>query len=48
MDSKKLAPQDITKAQRRWLNAERKRTGNPITIIIRSLLQEKVDEAKGK
>jgi len=48
MDSKKLASQDITKAQRRWLNAESKKTGLPITIIIRGLIQEKVDAGKGK
>ncbi len=48
MKSNRLATTVITPAHRKWITAEEKKTGNPISVIIRRLLQEKVDEAKGK
>jgi len=41
---KMLAPIKITPTQQRWLLAETKRTGNGFAVIIRGLLQEKVDQ----
>jgi hypothetical protein len=39
-----LAPTKITKPQRAWLVAEKKRTGNQFAAIIRNLIQEKISK----
>jgi hypothetical protein len=41
-DSKLLAPVRVTPKQRKWLEEERKRTGNTFAVIIRNLIQEKI------
>jgi len=38
-----LALQKISKQQKKWLVKESRKTGEPITFIIRQLIQEKVD-----
>jgi len=38
-----LALQEVTREQKRWLVRESKRTKKPITVIVRELIQEKVD-----
>lgn len=48
MKTKKLAMQDITEPQRRWITKEQRLTGNPISVIVRGALQAQVDKAKGK
>ena len=42
--SKLLAPIRITDKQREWLETEQKRTGNPISAIVRGLIQDKADD----
>lgn len=43
MKEKLLAPMKLTPAQNKWLEAEKKRTGNSGAAIIRNLIQEKID-----
>ncbi len=43
MSSKKLHPITITDAQRQWLEDEQKRTGNTFAVIIRNIIQNKID-----
>ena len=44
MSGKPLAPMKITKDQREWLEDEAKRTGNGIAVVVRGLIQDKVNE----
>jgi hypothetical protein len=39
-----LAPTKITEAQRKWLETEKKRTGNQFATIVRNLIQEKINK----
>jgi hypothetical protein len=39
-----LAPTKITEAQRKWLEAEKKRTGNQFAAIVRNLIQEQINK----
>jgi len=39
-----LAPTKITEAQRNWLKAEKKRTGNQFAAIVRNLIQDKINK----
>ena len=43
MKPKLLAPIKITDKQRDWLESEQKRTGNAISVIVRGLIQDKVE-----
>jgi hypothetical protein len=45
--STKMAPFEVTKAQRAWLEKEKAKTSESFATIIRKLLQDKVDK-KGK
>lgn len=44
MAEKMLPPIRITKAQRDWLDDERKRTGNTLAVLVRNLIQERIPE----
>ena len=44
----RMAPIHITKQQRKWLEAEQKKTGNAFATIIRGLLQEKLVDQDDK
>lgn len=35
-----------TEPQKKWLEDEKKRTGNHYAVILRMLIQEKIDNAK--
>ena len=48
MKPNRIAPITLTKSQRAWLDAEQARTGNPISAIMRSLIQEKIDNKKSE
>lgn len=39
-----LAPTPVPAAHKKWLDKEKKRTGNPFTVIVRDLIQEKINE----
>jgi hypothetical protein len=39
-----LAPTKITEAQRKWLEGEKKRTGNQFASIVRNLIQEQINK----
>ena len=41
-----LAPVKLTESQDDWIEDEATRTGNSKTVIIRALIQEKLDKAK--
>jgi len=42
MPTKLLSPIRITDMQRKWLEDEKKRTGNTIAVLIRNLIQDKL------
>lgn len=44
MEPKLLAPIKITGNQREWLEKEQARTGNSFSVIIRNLIQEKLNK----
>ena len=44
--NKVLAPVKLTESQDSWIEDESFRTGNSKTVIIRALIQEKLDKAK--
>jgi len=48
MTSKKLAPTRITEDQNKWLEFEKRRTGNGFAAIVRSLIQEQITKAGKK
>lgn len=39
-----LAPTKITDPQSKWLIAEKKRTGNSFSAIVRNLIQEQINK----
>jgi hypothetical protein len=41
-----IAPFKATQAQRDWLNAESKRTGETVSAIIRGFIQSEIDKEK--
>jgi len=41
-----IAPFRVTKAQREWLNNESERTGEPVSAVLRGLIQVKIDNVK--
>lgn len=41
-----LPPIRATKAQKTWLEQEKKRTGNTLAVIIRGLIQEKMEHKR--
>ena len=43
---RKLSPQSITREQRDWLEKHAKQTGNAITVIVRSLIQDAINREK--
>ena len=45
MATKMLSPIKLTLAQHEWLQKEHKRTGNPIAVIVRNLIQEQVEKS---
>lgn len=44
--SSKLSPITITEDQRKWLDKEKVRTGNAFSVIVRDLIQEKINNPK--
>lgn len=44
----RIAPTEITKQQRKWLETEKIRTGNSFSAIIRGMLQDKVNAKAAK
>lgn len=44
--SSRIAPVTITKAQRKWLEDERERTGHAFSVIVRDLIQDKINKTK--
>jgi len=44
MTVKPLAPITITAHQREWLEEEKKRTGNTFAVLIRNLIQDKINK----
>lgn len=36
-----------TKQQREWLEAEKVKTGNPFSVILKGLIQEKIGKCNG-
>ena len=48
MSKKMLAPIAITKAQQSWLEAEKVRTGEPTSTIVRSLIQDQIQKEADK
>ena len=41
-----LAPMKLTEEQSEWVEGESARTGNPKTTIVRSLIQQQIDDVK--
>ena len=44
MKAKPLAPIAITDNQRKWLEDEKKKTGNTFAVLVRNLIQDKISE----
>ena len=44
MTVKPLAPIAITANQRKWLEDEKKKTGNTFAVLVRNLIQDKISK----
>lgn len=48
MKNNTLAPTKLTDGQVKWMEQEKEKTGNSYSVIVRSLIQEKIDQPQKK